>query len=954
MALADLLADPSKDVAFVAVFEERDPATDTVTERRTATVNWRGGEGYSRRLIDPGDRDDRIEGDELEALAEQTFTPVKLDNTPTAPGAAGPWDFLADRSLAGRPIAILAGAPEAAIATYEAVATGVMAGEPIFDGGEVLIRRKGPLDLLDVDLDVASYVGEPGALRVLVSGNGAATADHASHHLTRFTLAGRFRADNVSSAAQNILSSRRTGTTAENWNVFLRGSATATPGVLRATYSVAGAAGALTLTSGDAYDDGQWHWWALARRPGQAYLMVDGVVVAESTSPGTPDTPTSGITMGSGFFGPGDLCDLRAYDQFIAADEMRSAMAVRAAGDEEGLVGLWRADDQLGNTLTDYSATAAHGTISGTEDVDFEWLSSDLGTAELAGRSMPALIGDVWHAEADLVDPHRERWRASDRMNLGGTPTVRDQGELLSVSTDYAWALPDAVLELVAEAGEPLTVGRPTLAGDGGGGMVGEVLPEIVADTAGSGSTYAGRGPLAIADLDSSRLEAMYQARCGLATRKRPVREVAEEFLRGGLGFLAADRDGVLRADVLVPPTSPSPRDGACLEFSAAPNSFGRVTWNPVADVTSATGHLSFALWVKVHRWGPSEESVSGSRHRITLLDFGGAVNGATATLYLSLAAGVPRLEWERGAAATLRSASLGSIFANARNDWHFIAAVNDPTAGTATFYHAKQGGTLAAIGATTDLGFTGAPTAGALWVGQDRLFNDAAFRGSIFEPQVWKDARTLAELQGLMATPPVGNESDLIFYATLDGAGATSLVDKVSSAAPTVQGDVREVPDLTIDLRLDPKPFAFRRLRPAHEIAVEYRRNFAPLGPADIVATVDQEDALDLRTEARFERWEDPTIAADYLDSRAVTIPSYWATRTGAMATLRLGRYRLAPERQLAELSDAGRRALLLAVNNEVRVYGYRWGLDTGPVYRVTRNRARFAALTSDLELWR
>jgi hypothetical protein len=142
--------------------------------------------------------------------------------------------------------------------------------------------------------------------------------------------------------------------------------------------------------------------------------------------------------------------------------------------------------------------------------------------------------------------------------------------------------------------------------------------------------------------------------------------------------------------------------------------------------------------------------------------------------------------------------------------------------------------------------------------------------------------------------------------------------------------------------------------MRPARTIQVEYRRNFAALDPANIAATVPQEEALDRQTVARFERWSDPDIAADYLDAREVSIPSLWATQEGARAALRLARYRFAPGREQADMVDAGRQAMLLNLGDEVRIYGSRWDLDGGAVYRVVANNARLGALSCDLVLWR
>jgi hypothetical protein len=520
------------------------------------------------------------------------------------------------------------------------------------------------------------------------------------------------------------------------------------------------------------------------------------------------------------------------------------------------------------------------------------------------------------------------------------TLTVRDQGEPLSPTTDYTIE-GDNIIELVAEASEPLTVGDEKTQ------VVDASLPAVL----GVG-VLEERGGFASTDYDLTRLRAVYSNTLGISTRRRPLREVVGEIVAGGLGFLTTSTAGKIVADCLVPPTSPSPRDGACLEIVATEGSpaDSGVRWSDTGVGTVSGSDFTVCAWVKTHHLGPpSTTALDVASHRVPIMEMG---SGGPSLFCLSTLYGVGRLQFVGLGGSELQAVAFADWLAGEDERWMFVALANDSGAGAANWYGARKGEALRLLGSTATLGLSGLGFGGVL-VGSSAT-ESTSFRGSVFEPQVWDAVLTLSELQDLMDAPPVGNEVGLTFFAPLDGDDGASITDTVSSDVGVVAGDVREVPDLALDLTSDPKQITFRQLRPAHDIRVEYRRNFRPLGPAEIAATVSQEDALDLQTEARWERWQNPEIKADYLDARDVTIPALWADEAGARATLRHARHRFAPGREVATLAGVDRRALLLSLGDEVRVYGQRWGLDGGPTFRVASIKANFANLTADLGLWR
>lgn len=943
--LATLLADPSQDIAFVVELTYRDPDTDTVSTKRVTSANWRGREaGYLRFLLaDPGGPSVAVDVDELGGLAQDSSAPVAFTNEPPGPGEAGPLDFLRGATLAGRAVTLLAGAPEEAIANYEEIGSGSADGEPEFDdeARAMTMRLKSPLDLLRRDLDVGTYVGEPGALRGLTSTATASSSYNAAHDLTDFTLAGRVWVDDFGTSGVNSLSSQVKASGAViNFHAFVRRTQTA----YEVRVTSGGGAVSHNLTSAAAsIEVGRWYWWAYGWRSGYQYLMLEGAVVAESAVTATPDTPAVGIVQDpSGATGLGRISDNRILDHYLPPDEARAWMATRASGDEEGLVGLWRGDDTTGSTLTDYSTTAAHATIAGTEGVDFEHVSSDLGEPEMAGQSMPAPIGTLNHFPADLVSSVFEHWRVRDR-DFATTPqkTVRDEGEELTSGTDYSWSGAEPVIALVAEAGEPLTAGADLL----GGGLGPNLLREVLVT----------RGPLSSGGLNLGPWHSLIDAAGGTYTRRRPVRELAEEIMRGSLGYLTLERGGALRADILVSPVAPSPRNGSCIEIINGPEVLqtGGIEW--AAPTGSLSGrNFTLALWIKTLRLGPGFGSSP-----VMLMDLAAATAATGGTQwYMDVGGTTPVFKLERlggGGIAATASATYGSIL---EPSWFFLAVVHDHSGGETRFYAAPEGGTLALVGSDGDLSYAAAPPNNGVQVGGVSLQAGHVFRGSVFEPSIWNEARSLVNLQDQMDDGLTGGEANLAFYAPLDGTSVASLTDTVGAAAGSVTAEeVAMRPDLEIDLRKDPRQLARRSLQPAKRIDVRYRRNFARLSPEQITAAVPNDKRLDLQQEYRSDLWVGQDVADDYIDARDVIIESPWYSPRGARATLRLARNRFATGREFALLgpgpSPPLRGGLLLEVGSEVRIYGEE-DLTNGPVYRVVSNRRIFGDLDCQLGLWR
>jgi hypothetical protein len=949
MTLQSLLDNPSLQVAFIVEIEYRDPDTDTITSVRYQTPNRNiTSEGYAAYVLDPGDISYSVELDNLNAangqgIASTGNRPCVLNNTPYALGDDGPLSYLRSVSLAGRSIIVYAGGVDDIFSSYEILSESTMQGEPVFDDGNnrVEISRESVLDRLKADIDIPSYVGEPGALRHITTSGSAAAADVAAHHVTEFVVAGRFRHPTTTSA--RFIFRRRLSATANNWEVFLSST-----GILFARYSSGGVANALSISSIDRYDDGLFHTWVFGRsNSGHAYLMVNGSIVAESVSAPTPDTPASGIQIGILFDGPGETLDSRIYNKYIPPDEMRSAMLTRATGNESGLVGLYRGDDYTGSTLTDYSSTGADAIIGGTEGIDFDWVTSGLGGEQLAGQSMPCVIGSVYHWPADLVDSVLEVWRVLSNVSYHGLPTesVFDEGEELSSGVDYDWSTIssnlDALVYLLAgEAGEPLTARLDSLT---------LALPEEVFGPSAFSTIretlLLDYGPLTSAELNTTPIGSLFPNDIGIYTRRQSLATILSDVVSGMGSYVVSNSDNIFRIDTIVPSVSPSPRDSSCLEMISTEKSKSYVKWSSSAGVIP-TKDFTLAAWIKTLRTSPTGIGAGD----INIMDLGGSPFTAPYVSWrIQTNSGVPKMLLGTVSPVVNVDTGFGSLLANPW-DWWFVAVSHDDTSGETKFYAAKDGDALALIGTDLDLALSTAPGSNGVIIGGGQ--NHAYFRGSVVEPQIWNGIRTLAELQSSMGSPLAGNETDLLFYAPCYTLDAADLTDSISSEVGTVLGQVHQRPDLTIDLTQTPCPMTRRNLIPAKSIEVRYRKNYAVLSPSDIAATVTQEDALSLQKEYLSALWKDDEVGEDYKNARDIVVNSPFYDINGANALLRLLQYRYRPGGEIAEIADIERAAMLLLSGDEVRVIGHESDLENGKTYRVIGNHNSTADLKSDLVL--
>jgi len=106
-------------------------------------------------------------------------------------------------------------------------------------------------------------------------------------------------------------------------------------------------------------------------------LYVNGVVVVTQNGWGETSQPTTDLKLNDG-------STIMKFDSFARFNyaftntEVQAAYnlgnGVEYAPSKTGLVGYWEMDEVSGSTVSDSTSTANDGTVSGTEDTDFEWI----------------------------------------------------------------------------------------------------------------------------------------------------------------------------------------------------------------------------------------------------------------------------------------------------------------------------------------------------------------------------------------------------------------------------------------------------------------------------------------------------------------------------------------------------------------------------------------------------
>lgn len=828
---------------------------------------------------------------------------------------------LNDYTFAGREVRVRIGLAESATysdSTFPRYRTFTCGVEPSVELTAEGITASFPLAsatdrLLKENLITKRYKGIPHAAHFLTSTGVVTRAHNAAHSLTTFTAMVTFKTPS-SASGNTALFRKQSSITNCNWSLRLL-----TSGAISGVSSTGGAQDVL-IESATSYADGAWHVAVLSRSASFAYLMVDGKLIGTHTPAGTADTPASTIEIGSYAGTDRYIQDVRLYGRYMSPDEARTAAATRSEGTEPGTALLYRFDDNTGTSVNDYSSNNLDGTFAGTQNVDWKWDYSDLGGPELAGKPYPIGAGELVNAEAALIDTSRQRYRANiDAVDWhtsinNTTLQVKSRGTVLTGGgTDYTAPSDggDGVFSTTASEDQPITfnLGSSIV----GSGPTGVLYYDVAFLPTVGYNLLAHRtelGPYVDTD-QAARLTALCPWRSGYRTEVETTagQALSDLFDKSGIAYHETV-NGELFFDTIRPPMNYGPYGTPCFDFR------GETDVLNFGDTADISGSCTVACWFRAH---VVSQNMGQNVSAISLISKALTTTSEYA-LYVQLTGDhAGKLVFRIGAVDSRSPAGLLT-----RDEWYFVAAVFDDSANTVKLYIAPEDGTLTEVASLSNSG-TPVTTNNNLMVGG----SNGHPWGAIQHAQVWNVTKTLGQLQTLMGTPPVGTESNLVFYAPLnEGSGVP--VNTVSGTPGTLTTTVgRWAPHLTVDLDVTPsvKLTEFHRLDPAYSIIVKHSKNLRPMQPSEIDTGVSQAAAILLK-----EPWGgeasiyDQEILDDFPRARRIVLESSLVGADAAQGLVLDLKSRFNDDRWIGKLTfppglDVSARACGLRIGDEIGI---------------------------------
>lgn len=775
-----------------------------------------------------------------------------------------------DYVFAGYKLRVKVGRVTDLYASFELFRTTTVHIDPIIEltsnGLQAQFQLAGALArVLEEPLEIKQYVGIPTCANVLTTTAVALTSYNAAHDLTSFTVMYKLLVTSNPAANRNLLAKTSSAT---NNNFSLNYN---TSGFVECLASLAGVGTTLHISATNLADS-IFHTivWGLLDKT-TSYLMIDGVIVSTATPSATVNLPAAGVRMAR--FMIGKHCDARIYNRYITPDEARSVSAVRSSGNDLGCVGCWRFDDGGSATVAnDYSPTNADATWTGVLNTDYKWDASDLGEPELAGRKYPLLVGNVFNARAHLIDGFREKYRANVDASYfwagsNVATTIKSQGTVLTLTTDYTISNTDGIFTLVSQEAEPITVDVL----NNGTGEESFYPSQLAFNVLTNRTRFTGND---VHNYDPLTLLCPWPS--GYWTDQETT---AQNFLAEVLGESALhyfeDVDGSLWIDMLTSPVGYGPYEEPCLDLRGG--IANRIVWSDIADVT---GSVTLACWVKLklldqtaYNWGFSEPN----QGTLFLIQKGG-LSGNYSLYFQAAGADAGKLKFRT--AGTTLSSPAGAM--PELNTWYFVAGVFDDTANTMKLYVGPKGGTLSEVASGSNTG-SQSTNSHSVMVGD----SGARFPWmSVQHVQIWGATKTLSDLQALMATPPVGNETNLKFYAPITEGEGDTVLDLVSSTSGDIIGQdpldpsgasPQWCPKFTIDLDTTPsvKLSDFHHTHPVWNIIASYAKNSYPMEDSDIDSGVSQNARLELKEEWKDVRYENPTRRDRFKSAKKIELNS-------------------------------------------------------------------------------
>lgn len=926
-----LLDDPTKSLEWVVKVDGLDFNTDTPLEFYVLSPN----SGRTDTPVAPeaasisslgSIKESLSEDQQFSGVASLSIGAISLDNTPIPDEGEGPLDYWASYTFDGYPITLYLLEVGSAWSSPDPFRVCRQQGEPVFDGNEVSFELQSALSRLDRNVLTEKYLGIPTCLELLTNLGRADAVTNAAYTQKSYTIMARFRSSTID-ATQIVIMRRGSVAVNRHFNLFIRN--TAPIGVLDFQASFGGVSTTVARTAARV-DDDVWHEVVCSvLDKGDAYMMLDGELVARITPAASVDIPGSPIEMGVGGAPDRRIMDIRFMAAYMSEIDALSIQSSPGTPDDPAIKGLWNFDDNTGAVATDYSATANHAAILTTVTTDYRWISSDMGTPQLAGQVVPWGLGYLFNAQAQLIHPSdgggaATRYRYDENPVTLGTPVVKSRGVVLTLTTDYTEPV-DGILRMVAAQSDPITIDINSVAQP----YPSDLLEDVLVNRSGYESSElnfdAFDALTVIAPMISS-----YRADKDITGQ-----QVSSAILGSVLGHMTETHEGKLSPGVLFPPGGGPHSSIYTLECVKG----GGLVYGDIAD---QTGSFSIAAWVRSYRLSKDEIS-SASQDEIIVSKL-----SATTGYWLKLPInGIGRISFGFRA-ASVDTELLSNDVAITWHDLQFVVGVFDAAADIMTIYCGVEGGSLHEV--ATVGGKTAVPSGNAepLTVGQNMA-------GVLAEVSVWSKALTLVEAQGIMDVTPTVPTANLSAFLQLN-EGSGDAIEKVSSTTSALGANTRWQPELVYDLSQDVTSIlSLRKVTPVRRVKVDYRMNYTPMAAADISSLVTAVNRWDLMRPNRSVTVFIRTIDSAHPNAKDIPLRSYVVETQDARRVGRLLMNRFSRTRQVGHVTNLDRRTLRLESGiSQVYIYSPRYGLSAGAHFRVTMTDKRLDSLRGSLLLWR
>lgn len=775
--------------------------------------------------------------------------------------------------------------------------------DPDFSFTETGIKLTFPLSsvldkLSSIQLGLKRNVGIPHCLRIQTTSGIVTIPRISAYDVSRYTVSIKFAAAAVPSSIFT-LSRKYISTSNCHWwiRILITGGTLGWVQVLSSSGGVLD----IALSAPTNYCDGQFHTVVFSRDSNVvSYLMIDGVVIETYNPVGMPDLTASDIQTLAGSGEDVSILDHRFMDRYVPPTEAMSLFSVRTEGTETGCQGLWRFDDNGGGTGNDYSANNNDAVISGVLNTDYSWQASYLGDPEVVGRPYPYVLGMPFNALATLIDNSREIYRvgSSNPETNNRTVSLKTRGITLTQTTDYTDNA-DGTFTMVAPEDDPVTFD-----------VTQSVLSTVY--TLPNAISLVSSGFISVNSAQITSLISLMPWLVGYFSDADPtIQSILSELISAG-AFYREDQLGQLYPDFLTSPLGLGPFNEPVLDF------MGRQSPIAFGDIGDVNNSRTVTCWFKTSAIDQTPNAFASARHILI------RKSDSYSLEYINSGPNAGKLYGYADFPPIFEIYSPVGLIQP--DTWNFVAMVFDNTAHTANLYWSVQGGTLVSVASLSGIGMPINSNAAPLNTG-------FGVHGGVQHANVWNSAKTLPQLQAIMASPPIGNESGLVVCLSMNEGTGSFITEKVTgnTAAFTTSGGLpnqRWAPALTVDLNYTPsvKISNFKFLQPAWKILIQYAKNWRPMSDADISSSVSQANRLAMRSQWKEIPFEDLELRSRYPKAREVKLDTALIDQDDAEKLMKMMQTRFGERIAIAVLEFPpgeliSRKACGLTIGEEIRL---------------------------------